>query len=116
MILSEQRTLFDTEFSLRKLPQTQYLGSKQKLAQWIFDCSPKDIDIVFDAFSGASSVGYYFKTKGKQIISNDFLKFNYHIGKAVIENKATVLTQEDIDLLFSENKKSNSLLAYFIQQ
>ena len=110
MILSEQRTLFDTEFSLHKLPQTQYLGSKQKLAQWIFDCSPKDIDIVFDAFSGTSSVGYYFKTKGKQIISNDLLKFNYHIGKAVIENKATVLTQEDIDLLFSENKKSNSLI------
>ena len=110
MILSEQRTLFPADFSLRKLPQTQYLGSKQKLAQWIFDCSPKNIDIFFDAFSGTSSVGYYFKTMGKQIIANDFLKFNYHIGKAVIENKDTVLIQEDIDLLFSENKKSGSLI------
>ena len=110
MILSEQRELFDTEFSLRKLPPTQYLGSKQKLVQWIFDCSPKDVDIVFDAFSGASSVGYHFKTKGKQIIANDFLKFNYHIGKAVIENKNIVLTQEDIDLLFSENENSGTLI------
>ena len=33
-------------------------------------------------FSGTSSVGYYFKTQAKTIITNDFLKFNYHIGKA----------------------------------
>ena len=110
MILSKQRALFDGDFSLQKLPQTQYLGSKQKLAQWIFDCSPKGIDTVFDAFSGSSSVGYHFKTKGKRIIANDFLKFNCHIGKAVIENKSAVLAQEDIDLLFSKNKTAGALI------
>ena len=109
-MLSEQRTLFDKEWQLHKLPQTQYLGSKQKLAPWIFNCSPKNIDTVFDAFSGTSAVGYYFKTKGKQIIANDFLKFNYHIGKALIENKNTTLTQEDIDILFSKNKTAESLI------
>ena len=110
MLLSEQRSLFPSDFSLRKLPKTQYMGGKQKLIQWIFDCAPKDIDIVFDAFSGTSSVGYHFKTKGKQIIANDFLKFNCHIGKAVIENKDTVLAQKDIDLLLSKNEKSGSLI------
>ena len=110
MILSGQKELFAEEFSFQKLPQTQYMGSKQKLVQWIFDCSPKNIDTFFDAFSGTSSVGYYFKTKGKQIIANDFLKFNYHIGKAMVENKDTLLTQEDIDLLLSENKKHGSLI------
>jgi len=110
MIISEQKTLFGKKLKPHELPQTQYLGSKQRLAKWIFECSPRDIETVFDAFSGTSSVGYYFKTQGKRVISNDFLKFNYHIGKAVIENKDIILTQKDIDLLLQKNKKAGSLV------
>ena len=92
------------------MPQTQYLGSKQRLVEWIFECSPKNIETVFDAFSGTSSVGYYFKAQGKRVIANDFLKFNYHIGKAVIENKNTTLSQKDVDLLLQKNKDAGSLI------
>jgi len=110
MIVSEQKTLFGKKLKLHKLPQTQYLGSKQRLVEWIFECSPKNIETIFDAFGGTSVVGYYFKAQGKRVIANDFLKFNYHIGKAIIENKDTTLTQKDIDLLLQKNKKAGSLI------
>lgn len=110
MQVAEQNTLFGQTLRPHKLPQTQYLGSKQRLVEWIFDCAPKDIETVFDAFSGTSSVGYHFKTNGKQVFSNDFLKFNYHIAKAVIENNGTKLNQKDVDLLLSKNKKAGSLI------
>ncbi len=106
----EQKTLFGRKLKLHKLPQTQYLGSKQRLAKWVFEFAPKDIETIFDAFSGTSSVGYYFKTQGKKVIANDFLKFNYHIGKAVIENKEVTLSQDDIDLLLQKNKNADSLI------
>ena len=110
MLIPEQKTLFGEKWRPYKLPQTQYLGSKQKLVKWIFECAPKGIETVFDAFSGTSSVGYYFKAQGKRVIANDFLKFNYHIGKAVIENRDTTLTQDDMDLLLQQNKKTGSLI------
>lgn len=37
------------------------------------------------------------------MITNDFLKFNSEIGKALIENKSEVLTSDEIQILFSEN-------------
>lgn len=110
MFVPEQKNLFGKELKPHKLPQTQYLGSKQRLAKWIFGCSPNDAETIFDAFSGTSSVGYYFKTQGKRVIANDFLKFNYHIGKAIIENKDITLSREDVDLLLQENKNTDSLI------
>lgn len=112
MLLSQQTqtTLFGEAVKTYKLPKTQYLGSKERLVKWIFENSPKDIEIIFDAFSGTSVVAYYFKNKGKKVVVNDFLKFNFHIGKAIIENKNITLCDNDIALLFSENKNAGSLI------
>lgn len=110
MIIRYQTNLFGEDMRAHMLPKTQYLGSKEKLVRWIYKNSPQDIETVFDAFSGTSVVGYYFKSKGKKIISNDFLKFNYYIAKAVIENKNVTLNEEDIALLFKENTKAGSLI------
>ena len=110
MQLNEQISLFSDDIKQHRLPQTQYLGSKQRLAEWIFECSPQGVETVFDAFSGTSSVGYYFKLQGKRVITNDFLKFNYHIGKAIIENKEIKFTQSDIDILLQKNKDAGSLI------
>jgi adenine-specific DNA-methyltransferase len=112
MLLSQQAqtTLFGEAFKPNKLPKTQYLGSKERLVKWIFDNTPKEIENFFDAFSGTSVVGYYFKNKGKRVIVNDFLKFNFHIGKALIENKNITLDDGNIALLLSENKKAGSLI------
>src|SRR3972149_3011440 len=96
--------------SFLTLPRTQYLGSKERLVKWIFDNTPKEVENIFDAFSGTSVVGYYFKNRGKRVIVNDFLKFNFHIGKALIENKDITLNDNDITLLFSPNKKADSLI------
>ena len=106
----KQQMFFDEKLKPHKLPKTQYLGSKEKLVKWIYDHSPKNIETFFDAFSGTSSVGYYFKTQGKQVISNDFLKFNYHIGKALIENQKITLNKEDIDILLQTNKTTDSFI------
>ena len=112
MLSSQQAqiTLFGDLVKTYKLPKTQYLGSKERLVKWIFDNSPKDFENFFDAFSGTSVVAYYFKDKGKKVIVNDFLKFNFHIGKALIENKNITLNDDDIELLLSENKNADSLI------
>ena len=110
MFVIEQQGLFGSELKTHILPKTQYLGSKQKLAKWIYRCVPKNVATVFDAFSGTSAVGYHFKTQGKQVIANDFLKFNYHIGRALIENKNVTLTEEDIHFLLQKNKSSNNFI------
>lgn len=108
--LEQQQELFKEDLTQYTLPQTQYLGSKQKLVEWIYQCSPKNITTILDAFSGTSSVGYYFKTRSKRVIVNDFLKFNYHIGKALIENRNVTLTEEDIKLLLHKNKTADDFI------
>lgn len=110
MLLTKQKTLFEEEIKFYKLPKTQYLGSKERLVNWIYEKAPKDIETVFDAFSGTSVVGHFFKSKGIRVIGNDFLKFNFHIGKAVIENKDQTLDEDDLQILFSENINAGTLI------
>jgi adenine-specific DNA methylase len=110
MLLTQQKSLFGESFKIHKLPKTQYLGSKERLVEWIYDNSPKNIETFFDAFSGTSVVAYYFKDKGKEVIVNDFLKFNFYIGKALIENQNTFLDNDDVELLLNENKTAGSLI------
>lgn len=110
MLLSQQTTLFGEKRRFHKLPKTQYLGSKERLVNWIYENAPKDIETVFDAFSGTSVVGYIFKSKGKRVVGNDFLKFNFHIGKAVIENKNQILDEGDLQILFRKNGSAGTLI------
>lgn len=65
---------------------------------------PKDANTVLDAFSGSQSIAYVFKLLGKRVISNDFLRFNHVIGKALIENSKYTLDKQDVDILFSGNE------------
>lgn len=39
---------------------------------------------------------------GKEVIYNDFLKFNYTIGKSIIENNNTKLSNESIDFILTK--------------
>lgn len=100
-----QTVLFD-DISFKKIPSTQYLGSKQKLVKWIIEHSPK-CDSIFDAFSGSGVVAYNFKKTGMQVICNDFLTSSFYYTKAFVENNKVTLTNEDIKKLFfvNENKK-----------
>lgn len=98
----------------KKLPTTRYTGSKQKIVTWIWD-NIKDLNFnsFLDAFSGTSVVGYYAKKKGKQITSNDILKSNHIIAKAVIENNSVKLTENDLKFILT--KQSERKYPTFIQ-
>lgn len=81
-----------------RIPVTRYYGSKRKLVEkiWnIFDELELEFDSVLDIFGGSAIFSYYAKTKNKTVIYNDIFKFNYLIGKALIENNNCNLTPDD---------------------
>ncbi|HIH96011.1 MAG TPA: MerR family transcriptional regulator, partial [Thermoplasmata archaeon] len=81
-----------------QFPSTRFQGSKLKLVEWIWqNCKHLDFNSVLDAFGGTACVSYLFKTRGKQVFYNDYLKSNYYIGLALIENSGETLTQEDVE-------------------
>lgn len=82
-------------------PKMNYIGNKEKLVSWICDNIPGGVDTVFDAFSGGCSVAYEMKKRGYTVITNDILKINFLISKALIENNSTILTTSDINKIFS---------------
>jgi adenine-specific DNA methylase len=100
------------ENALSDLPQvmrppflsTRYQGSKRKLLPWIYEIL-KDIqfETVLDVFGGTGSVSYLFKRMGKQVYYNDYLKFNYYIGVALIENGLHTLSESDLGFLLRKN-------------
>lgn len=104
-----QIQLFLTEKTNGVFPQPQYLGNKERFVEWILKNTPK-ANSVLDAFSGSSVVSYYFKKKGYQVYSNDFLSFNYQIAKALIENNSVILELADIETLFSKNHDADTFI------
>ncbi len=83
-----------------KFPSTRFQGSKTKLCGWIWD-NIKDLEFetCLDAFAGTGSLAYRLKQAGKQVTYNDLLRFNYHIGRALIENSDTLLPAHEIEWL-----------------
>ena len=83
-----------------KFPSTRYQGSKAKLANWIWE---QVSDFYFltclDAFGGTGAVAYRLKQEGKQVTYNDYLRFNYCIGLALIENSYVQLSHEEVEWL-----------------
>lgn len=84
----------------KQFPVTRYQGSKRKIAPWIYE-HIKDLDFntALDAFGGSGTISYLMKKMGKEVTYNDKLKFNYLIGKALIENQRVLFTQGDINNL-----------------
>ena len=85
---------------MHQYPKQNYIGNKDKIAQWICENIPKDVRVFFDAFSGGGSVSYAAKEKGLSVFSNDIMLVNYYIAKALIENTDETLTSEDLDVIF----------------
>lgn len=85
-------------------PSTRYQGSKLKIVDWIWEnIKYLRFHTALDAFGGTGSVAYRLKQKGKQVIYNDLLKFNWLIGLALIENDSEVLSYEEIDFLVTKH-------------
>lgn len=87
----------------KHFPVPQYLGAKYVHRSWIAKYIPENANIILDAFAGSQSIAYTCKQLGKKVICNDFLNCNHQIGKALIENKQDILTDEDIAILFAVN-------------
>ena len=87
-------------------PTTRYRGSKRKILPWIWNAL-KDIvfDSALDLFGGTGVVSSLFKRMGKEVTYNDYLHYNYLSAVALIENRNTVLTDEDLDFIISEHPR-----------
>lgn len=79
-----------------KFPKVNYIGNKAKVVEWIGSNMPVSEGIVLDLFAGGSSVSYYLKKQGYQIITNEALYASFVINKALIENKDTILDYDEI--------------------
>ena len=83
----------------------KYLGNKAKITADIFDKITEftrlKTGVVFDAFSGTTNVGRFFKSKGFDVISNDINDLSFVLGQCYLKNSEypSFLT------LFSSNKK-----------
>lgn len=103
-IMKKDALLLMNKFQDVRVPTTRYQGSKAKLVDWIWQ-NIKDLDFstALDAFGGTGVVGYYLKQKGKQIFYNDYMKSNYYIGVALIENNDVRLSKHGIEKLLIKN-------------
>ncbi len=88
-------------FSEKRFPTINFIGNKERISKWIFENIPAEGKTFFDVFSGGCSVSYEAKKSGCKVITNDILKINHLIGKALIENNKIRLTDEDAHTIFS---------------
>ena len=103
-----------TLFESYKFPKTRYQGSKYKLQKWIrHHLEELEFQTALDAFSGTSSVSYIMKELNKTVYSNDILKFNYFVAKALIENSNEQITKEDFNNIITKQDGYN--YSYFIK-
>ena len=101
------------DFFCYRFPVPQYLGAKYKHLSWISKYLPKNISKVADGFAGSQSVSYYFKQRGYEVYTNDFMNYSNQIGKALVENKDERLEERDVNILFSKNKNPSQ---YFLME
>ena len=96
---------------LNTFPNTRYMGSKRKLLPSLSSIFQElDFTSALDAFSGSASVSFLLKMLGKKVITNDYLRFNYHIAHALIENPGFQLSDSEIDKICKNNKSSKKFI------
>ena len=89
---------------------TNYIGSKQKLIDFIWENTPDDTRAVADLFSGSSVVGFMYKQKGKAVAANDKLRYCYYIARAIIENPGQTVTDDEIAALLADNPQAGDFV------
>lgn len=109
--MKEIRPLFNLNhlaIEIKKFPTTRYQGSKRKIIPWLYNqIRDLEFETVLDAFGGSSTVSYLFKMMGKSVTYNDNLRFNYLIGKALIENSKVTLNKNDLDTILQLTVNEN---------
>src|ERR1035437_10537717 len=83
-----------------EIPSTRYQGSKRKILPWIWEkLQHYGFDSVLDVFGGTGVVSYLFKKMGKCVTYNDYMRWNYFVGLALIENNQTRLSDGEVEML-----------------
>lgn len=81
-------------------PATRYQGSKRRLLPWLRAAfTSLTFDTALDAFGGTGAVAHLLKGLGKEVTFNDVLRFNWHIGVALVENSTQQVTESQLDAL-----------------
>jgi adenine-specific DNA-methyltransferase len=107
---AEQKTPEESPPEKRPKYITNYIGSKQKLVDWIWKHTPEGIGTVVDAFSGSAVVAYMYKVKGLRVIANDRLHYCHHAARAIIENNGTRVSDDEIEALLADNAKAKTFV------
>lgn len=107
---AEQKTPEEIPSEKRPKYITNYIGSKQKLVDWIWKHTPDGVGTVVDAFSGSAVVAYMYKAKGLKVIANDRLHYCHHAARAIIENNGTRATDDEIETLLADNAKAKTFV------
>ncbi|MEN6358265.1 MAG: DNA adenine methylase [Armatimonadota bacterium] len=112
LLLAQAAELITEELPEDKRPKyiTNYIGSKQKLVDWIWKNTPEDVGSVLDAFCGSAVVAYMYKTKGLCVLANDRLHYSYHAARAIIENDSVRISQDELDGLLADNPKAGTFV------
>ncbi len=85
-------------------PSTRYLGSKARLSEWIWGhLAELPFHTCLDCFGGTGAMAYRLKQAGKQVTYNDALRFNYLIGKALIQNSRARLCENQVEWLLARH-------------
>ena len=110
--MEKNKTKASEEQPPEKRPKyiTDYLGSKQKLVDWIWRNTPDGVSSVLDAFSGSAVVAYMYKSKGLRVFANDRLRYSHHAARAIIENSSTRLSEGEIEKLLADNPKAKTFV------
>lgn len=83
-----------------RYPRLRYMGSKNTLLPWIWETlHDLRFDSALDLFSGTAAVGYLFKSMGKRVVSNDFLKFAHDLAAATVANHRITLSADQLEEL-----------------
>jgi adenine-specific DNA-methyltransferase len=83
-------------------PQFRIMGSKHRLLPWLHDVlADLRFDSALDAFAGSGCVSYLLKSMGKQVHSNDFLRFPVEIATALTRNDSVTLSPAELKRLMS---------------
>ncbi len=111
-LLSEAGELVTEEQPAEDRPKyiTNYIGSKQKLIDWIWRHTPEGVNSVIDAFSGSGVVAYMYKTKGLKVTANDRLRYSYHAARAIVENTAVRISEDELAALLAKNPKAGTFV------
>lgn len=93
-----------------------YIGSKEKLNDWIFSIITQDINtnnlVFMDACAGSGAISKYAATLGfSKIISNDILELSRHIIRGSISFPAT--QQEEADKLIIKMNALQGRMGFF---